>query len=77
MFGVTVAIGKLQGLNYEIVRNAISDNGWGFGFLYFLIFNGGCAIIASGLVVSIAPQAAGSGIPEVKVCLQLRHRLIL
>ena len=73
MFGVSTGISYLQALNLHMARQGFRNHGFLTGFLRYAIVNLILALISALLVVFFSPEAAGSGIPDVKAWLNGTH----
>ena len=67
MFLISVSIEHVQDLNFTFVKHGFERQSYINGLLRFVIINLLLAFMSGFLVIYIAPEAAGSGIPDVKV----------
>ena len=67
-YGITKAVAWLTDRRYDAVK-AVYNESPAAGVALFIVWNLSLALVASLLVVYVAPGARGSGIPEVKAYL--------
>jgi chloride channel 7 len=65
-FIINLCVENIAGYKFEIAVS-LNDTSTALSFFVYLMFDVGLTIIATFLTTFVAPPAAGSGIPDVKV----------